>query len=147
VLITPTDSKLKIRSFQDLADAKAERIAIGNPKTVPAGQYAQEALTALKLWDKLQPRFIPAENVRQVLDYVSRSEVDAGLVYSSDTVVAEGKVRIVAEAPEGSVEAITYPIAVIKDSENSAAAIKFIELVQSKDGKAILTKYGFTDPK
>lgn len=147
VLITPVDSKLKINSFQDLTDAKVGRIAIGNPKTVPAGQYAQETLTTLKLWDKLQPRLIPAENVRQVLDYVSRDEVDAGLVYSSDTVIAQGKIRIVAEAPEGTVAAITYPIAVLKDSANHAAAIKFIEIVLSKDGKAILAEYGFIEPK
>jgi molybdate transport system substrate-binding protein len=147
VLITPAKSKLKMNSFEALTDAKVERIAIGNPKTVPAGQYAQEALTALKLWDKLQSKFIPAENVRQVLDYVSRDEVEAGFVYSSDTVVAQGKINIVAETPKGTLDAITYPIAVLKDSANSAAAIKFIEIVESKDGKAILSKYGFTNPE
>ena len=147
VLIAPADSKLKINSFQDLIDAKVGRIAIGNPKTVPAGQYAQDSLTALKLWDKLQPRFIPAENVRQVLDYVSRDEVDAGLVYASDAAIAEGKIKVVAEAPKGSHEAIIYPIAVLKDSANSEASVKFIDLTLSKTGEAILAKYGFTNQK
>jgi molybdate transport system substrate-binding protein len=147
VLVVPADSKLKIKSFQDLADAKVARISIGNPKTVPAGQYAQESLTALKLWDALQPRFIYAENVRQVLDYVSRGEVEAGLVYASDAAVATGKIRVVATAPKGTHEEITYPIAVLKDSANGAAAAKFIELAQSKAGKAILKKYGFANPQ
>ena len=146
VLITPADSRLDIRSFQDLSAAGVERIAIGNPKTVPAGQYARESLTALELWDKLQSRFIPAENVRQVLDYVSRAEVEAGLVYASDAAIAEGRVRVAAEAPKGSHEAIVYPIAVLKDSADSAAAIKFIELTQSETGQAILARYGFTKP-
>jgi molybdate transport system substrate-binding protein len=143
VLITPLDSRLKIQSLQDLDSAEVRRISIGNPKTVPAGQYAQEALSALKLWDKLQSRIIPAENVRQVLDYVSRGEVDAGLVYSSDTAILPGKIRIAAEVPKESYEEIAYPAAVLKDSENPAAAMKFIELVQSETGGVILAKYGF----
>ena len=147
VLVTPADSGLDMRSFQDLTAAGVERIAIGNPKTVPAGQYAQELLTALGLWDELQPRFIPAENVRQVLDYVSRGEVEAGLVYASDAAIAEGRINIAAEAPKGSHEAIVYPIAVIKDSKNSAASIKFIELTLSETGQAILAKYGFAKPE
>ena len=147
VLIVPSGSRLNIKSFQDLADARVRRIAIGNPKTVPAGQYAQDTLTALNLWDTLQPRFIPAENVRQVLDYVSRDEVEAGLVYATDAAIGEDKIRVVAEAPAGTHEVITYPIAVLKDSTNRDAAIKFIELTQSGTGKSILAKYGFTDPK
>jgi len=147
VLIVPANSKLNIKSFEGLADAKVGRIAIGNPKTVPAGQYAQDSLTTMKLWDKLQPRFIPSENVRQVLDYVSRDEVDAGLVYASDAAISEGKIRVVAEAPAGTHELIIYPIAVIKDSTNRDDAVKFIELTQSKTGKDILAKYGFTDQK
>ena len=119
------------------------RIAIGNPKTVPAGQYAQDSLAALELWDKLLPLLIPAENARQVLDYISRDEVDAGFVYASDAAIAEGKIKVVVETPKGSHEAIIYPIAVFKDSANSAAAKKYIELTQSKTGRDILAKYRF----
>jgi molybdate transport system substrate-binding protein len=147
VLIIPSDSKLKIKEFKDLAKPEFARIAIGNPKTVPAGQYAEESLTSLKLWDALQPRFILAENVRQVLDYVSRGEVDAGLVYSSDAAVAGGKIRIVTQAPKGSHQEIVYPIAAIKDSKNAAAAQKFIDLLLGKTGKGILAKYGFAIAK
>ena len=143
VLIIPSDSKLKIGAFEDLAKPEFARIAIGNPKTVPAGQYAEESLTNLKLWDKLQPRFIMAENVRQVLDYVSRGEVDAGLVYSSDAAIAGDKIRIVTQAPSGTHQEIIYPVAVIKDSKNSDASRKFIDLLLSDTGKRIMAKYGF----
>jgi molybdate transport system substrate-binding protein len=146
VLIIPANSKLKIKDFTDLANPEFARIAIGSPKTVPAGQYAQDALTTLQLWDKLQQRFIPAENVRQVLDYVSRDEVDAGLVYSSDAAIAGDKIRVVSQAPKGTHEEIVYPIAVIKDSKNARAAQQFIDLVLSKTGKDILAKYGFATP-
>ena len=144
ILITPADSDLEIHSFYDLADVRVERISIGNPKTVPVGQYAQEALTALELWDKLQSKLIPAENARQVLDYVSRGEVNAGLIYTSDAAISEDRIRVAAEAPGGSHEEITYQIAVLKDSASSTAATGFIELILSKTGQAILAKYGFT---
>lgn len=147
VLILPSDSKQKIVAFEDLAKPEFARIAIGNPKTVPAGQYAEESLTNLKLWEKLQPRFIMAENVRQVLDYVSRGEVDAGLVYSSDAAIAGDKIRIVTQAPAGTHQEIIYPVAVIKDSKNNDASRKFIDLLLSDTGKKIMAKYGFAIAK
>jgi molybdate transport system substrate-binding protein len=147
VLILPADSKIPVKEFSDLERPEVARLSIGNPKTVPAGQYAQEALTSLKLWDKLQSRFILAENVRQVLDYVARGEVEAGLVYASDAAIAKQKIRVVATAPKDLHTAIIYPIAVIGSSSNSAAAKKFIDLVLSKTGQTILARYGFTRAK
>ena len=143
VLILPADSKHKIDTFADLARPEFARIAIGNPKTVPAGQYAEESLTNLKLWEKLRSRFIMAENVRQVLDYVSRGEVDAGLVYSSDAAIAGDKISIVSQAPKGTHQEIIYPVAVVKDSKNSDAAKKFVDLLLGDTGRKILAKYGF----
>lgn len=143
VLILPADSKIRVKEFSDLERPEIARLALGNPQTVPAGQYAQETLTSLKLWDKLQSRFILAENVRQVLDYVARSEVDAGVVYASDAAIAKQRIRVAATASKNLHSAIIYPIAVIGSSSNSAAAKRFIDLVLSKTGKMILAKYGF----
>jgi len=147
VLVVSLKSKLVIKSIQDIADPKVGRIAIGNTKTVPAGQYAQESLKAMKLWDTVQSRLIPCESVRQVLDYVSRGEVDAGFVYTSDAAGAKNKVRVVAEAPKETHKPITYPIAVLKDSTNIDAARKFIDLTLSGTGKDILDKYSFANPE
>ena len=143
VLIVPRNSRARIRSFADLSGAAFDRLAIGNPKTVPAGFYSQQILKGLQLWDKLQPRLIPAEDVRQVLDYVARGEVDAGLVYSSDVSVAGGKVAYVATAPGGLHDPILYPIAAMRDSRQPGAAKNFIDLVLSPPGQAILKKNGF----
>ena len=79
VVIKPADSRIDIAKPADLLDARVGRIVIGSPKTVPAGQYAEESLRALGLWDRLQPKLVFAENVRQALDYVARGEVDAGI--------------------------------------------------------------------
>jgi molybdate transport system substrate-binding protein len=147
VLITPTDSKLRIRSFADLSRSGITKIAIGSPKTVPAGQYAEESLRNLKLWDRLQTRLVFGENVRQVMDYVARGEVDVGLVYASDTLLAQGKISVVANAPKGSHSPITYSMAVVRGSGNVQFARRFIDLALSSAGQAILKKYGFLGAK
>jgi molybdate transport system substrate-binding protein len=147
VLIIPADSKLRFRAFSDLSRPGIARLAVGNPKTVPAGQYAEEALKNMKLWDGLQSRIIFAENAKQVMDYVVRGEVDAGIVYASDASIAPGKIIIVAQAPKDSYTTITYPIAVIRDSANIKASRRFINLVLSNTGQTVLKKYGFRGAK
>lgn len=147
VLIVPAQPKTTLRSFADLARSEIGRVAIGSPKTVPAGQYAEEALRNLKLWDALQPRLVLAENVRQVLDYVTRGEVDAGIVYASDMARVHGEAVIAAYAPKGSYSPIQYPIAVIKETGNRADAQRFIDLIISSTGQAVLKKYGFVSSR
>jgi molybdate transport system substrate-binding protein len=143
VLIVPSDSKSGIASFADLGGAKVSRLALGNPKTVPVGQYAEQSLTRLGLWQALGSRLVLAEDVRQVLDYVARGEVDAGIVYASDVRAAGEKVRAVATAPADSHDPILYPIAVVRASNRQDAARGFIDAVIGEDGQRILEKYGF----
>ncbi len=143
VLVVPAGSKLQIHSFPDLEKPAVTKIAIGDPNIVPAGQYAQELLRNTQLWPKLESRLIVAENVRQVLDYVSREEVDAGIVYATDVPIAHGKVTIVARAADNNYGPILYPVAAIKDSRNEKAAKGFIDLVLSPEGSEILKKHGF----
>ena len=147
VLIAPDQPRISLRSFADLVRPEIGRVAIGNPRTVPAGQYAEEALRDLKLWDALQPRLVLAENVRQVLDYVTRGEVDAGIVYASDMAGTHGKAVIAAYAPKGSHSPVRYPIAVVKETGNRADAQRFIDFVISSTGQAVLKKYGFVSSR
>ena len=143
VMIIPSDSALNLHSFHELVRPEVSRLSIGNPKTVPAGQYAEQVLKNLKIWDRLQSRLVPAENVRQVLDYVSRGEVNAGIVYASDVPISHGKTVVVASAPEDSHDPILYPIAVIKGTELEKESRAFIDFVLSSSGQAIMGKYGF----
>jgi molybdate transport system substrate-binding protein len=143
VLIVPNDSPLKLSSFEDLNSREIKRIAIGNPKTVPVGQYSYQLLENLKILSGVKERIIEAENVRQVLDYVMRGEVDAGIVYASDIIVAKGRVQVAIEAPLDKHDPIIYPIAVIKDSKEKEASRKFIDLLLSEEGQAILKNYQF----
>jgi molybdate transport system substrate-binding protein len=143
VLVIPADSTSGITTFADLGGAKVARLAIGNPKTVPVGQYAEQALTRLGLWRQLGPRLILAEDVRQALDYVARGEVDAGIVYASDVRATGDRVRTVATAPADSHDPILYPIAVVKASSRQEVARAFIDAVMSDDGQRVMEQYGF----
>jgi molybdate transport system substrate-binding protein len=143
VLVVPKGSKTDLHSFKDLVRPEITRIAIGNPKTVPAGQYAQEVFMNLQLWDTLQSRFVLAENARQVLEYVIRGEVEAGIVYASDMSIANGKAVLAAQAPETTYRPILYPIAAVEGTTQLEDARRFIDLTLSKTGQSVLEKYGF----
>jgi len=142
VLIIPAKG-LTLSSFSDLSNPSVKKVAVANPKTVPAGQYTEQTLHNLKLLPQLQSKLIFAEDVRQVLDYVAREEVDAGVVYSSDAFSAGSRVKVVASAPNDSHDPIRYPIALVRDSQQKEAARKFIDLVLSTEGQAALVKHGF----
>jgi molybdate transport system substrate-binding protein len=144
VLVKPVHSTIKLTSLKDLQAGGVKRIAIGNPKTVPAGHYGEEALKQFYLWDVLKDKLILAENARQALDYVARWEVDAGLVYSTDAALRIREVKIVLKLPEGSHQPILYPIAVLKGAQDEKGARKFVEFVLSAEAQRILKQHGFT---
>jgi molybdate transport system substrate-binding protein len=143
VLVQPKQTMVKLSGFLDLAKPEVKKIAIGNPKTVPAGRYAMEVCNYFKIAEAIQERLILAENVRQVLDYVARGEVDAGLVYHTDAMTRPQEVQVIAAAPPDSHKAIVYPIALIKGAANDATAQGFVAFVLSNQGQAVLQKYGF----
>lgn len=143
VLVVPTDSKISINSFAELINPEIKKIAVGESKTVPVGQYTEQVFDKMNIKNDLQPKLISAQDVRQVLDYVGRGEVDAGIVYATDAKIAGDKVRIAATAPVDSHKPIIYPIAVIKDSANKQLAQEFIQVLISEEGQNILQKYGF----
>jgi molybdate transport system substrate-binding protein len=144
VLITPVDAKQPINQLNDLLLPTVQKIAIGNPASVPVGRYAQHALEAASLWAKVSGKAINTENVRQSLDYVARGEVDAAFVYTTDAMIMPDKVKTALTVPL-DIE-ISYPIATMTGSANAAEAGRFIDFVLSQDGQSILAKYGFLKP-
>lgn len=142
VLIVPADGTAKVSDVQSLTGDTVKKIAIGNPDSVPAGRYTKAALTAVNLWDTLQPKYINSSSVRQALDYVSRGEVDAGFVYRTDALKAGDKVKIVSVVTGH--EPVLYPIAVALTGRNTADGKKFVAFVLSDEGQKILAKYGFS---
>ena len=145
-VIKPAGSTLDIAKSADLAGPKVQRIVIGNPRTVPVGQYAEESLKAVGLWDRLQAKLVLAENVRQALDYVARGEVEAGFVYTTDVAVRSGQVVEAFRPAEDTYRPVTYPAAVVKASKQPALAQAFVDLLVSRDGQAALSRLGFQPP-
>lgn len=146
VLVVPTNRPGTLSSFSQLTDPKVLKIAMGNPKTVPAGQYGKEVLENLKLYQTVQNKLVLAEDVRAALTLVATGNADAGLVYKTDAMSNSG-VKVVTEAPAGSSTPVVYPIAVIKASAHQEAARQWEDFLLSADGKEILAKYGFTPAK
>ena len=145
-VIKPADSRLDITKPADLLEARVGRIVIGNPRTVPAGQYAEESLRALGLWDRLQPKLVFAENVRQALHYVARGEVDAGFVYTTDAASRAQGVKEAFRPPEDSYRPIIYPGAVVAASRQATLARAFLDLLGSPEGRTALSRFGFQPP-
>jgi molybdate transport system substrate-binding protein len=145
-IVKPATSAIDIAKPIDLLEPRVTKIVIGNPRTVPVGQYAEESLRALGLWDKLQPKLVFAENVRQALDYVARGEVDAGFVYSTDAAIRRRDVKEALRPPEDTYRPVTYPVAVVKDARQPALASAFIDLLLSQEGQQVLARLGFLPP-
>lgn len=141
VLIVPLDSKL--HDIRGLTDESIRMIALGDPASVPAGQYGKETLLSLHLWDRLNGKLVLGKDVRQVLTYVDTGNADAGFVYATDAMTAN-KVRVIATVPESAHEPIVYPAAVVKGSRNEAAARMFIDYLASPAAQAIFQRHGFT---
>jgi len=146
VVVKPADSSVDLSKVNDLLESRIVHIAIGNPKTVPAGQYAEESLRALGLWDRVQPKLVFAENVRQVLDYVARGEVEVGFVYATDAATRAQGVKEAFRAPDDSYRPVVYPGAVVAASKQPALAQAFLDLLASPQGRAVLSRFGFQPP-
>ncbi len=145
-VIKPADSRVDISKPADLADTRLKHIVIGNPKTVPAGQYAEESLKAMGLWERVQPKLVLSENVRQALDYVARGEVDAGVVYTTDIAARAQGVKEAFRPPDDTYRPIVYPVAIVAASKQQGPAQAFINLVLSEAGRATLARFGFQPP-
>jgi molybdate transport system substrate-binding protein len=146
VVIAPVDSRVDLTQPAGLLDPRVTRIVIGNPKTVPVGQYAEESLRALGLWDRVPAKLVYAENVRQALDWVARGEVDAGVVYATDALIRRGRVKEVFRPSEDTYRPIVYPAAVVKDGRQRAHAERFIALLAGREGQEVLGRLGFRAP-
>lgn len=146
VLIVPKkdniDKTNNISNFQQLTNPNIKRFSIGEPESVPAGQYAKQVLDNLEIYDKVKSKTVFAKNVRQVLSYVESGNVDAGIVYATDAEISD-KITVVATASENNHKPIIYPVAAIKRSKNPEATNKFIQFLFSNSAKNTFKKYGF----
>ena len=143
VLIVPKDSSANISSFDDLKKVNGT-IAIGDPASVPAGQYGKEVLTNLGIWNATESKMSLGTSVTAVLNQVAEGSADCGIVYATDA-KSNDKVKVVCEAPEGSLKTpVIYPVAELKNPKHPEAAKAFMEFLKTKEAKDVFVEYGFT---
>ncbi len=144
VMIEPAQGGLGLKSLADLADPQVRRIAVGKVATVPAGRYTRQILEDAGAWKSLTPKLVQADSVRQVLDYVSRGEVEAGFVYRTDAALMPDKVKVVLTALADT--PVAYPVAIVRDSRQKATAAGFVSFLSTSEARLILAGFGFGAP-
>jgi len=144
VLVAPRAAdapSIRIEHGFDLAGILGDgHLAMGNPRSVPAGMYGKAALETLGVWQQVEPKVVRADNVRAALALVDRGEAPLGIVYRSDAVADHG-VQTVARFPEDSHPPIIYPAARMKGSAETGKA--FLAFLRSPRAAPIFQRYGF----
>ncbi len=146
VVVVPTDGKAVITNVSDLSHEDVTKVAVGIPESVPAGNYAKEALTKANLWDTLQSKIVQAKDVRQVLQYVETGNVDAGFVYQTDALTSE-KVKVIFSVDPATYTTIKYPMGIITATKHLEEVEDFYTFLQSEESLNTFVKYGFSLPK
>ena len=142
VIVVAMEQGAAIESPKDLATGRVKRLALAEPKTVPAGIYAKEYLQKQNLWSAVERKVIPTENVRAALAAVEAGNVEAGILYKTDAAISK-KVNVAYEVPVKDGPAISYPMAVVKESKQPEAARKFHQYLGSRDADKIFERFGF----
>ena len=142
VIVVAVEGGALIGSPSDLVTEKVKRLALAEPKTVPSGIYAKAYLQKQHLWSSVEAKVIPTENVRAALAAVESGNVDAGIVYKTDAAISK-KVKVTYEVPAQDCPAISYPMAVVKETKQPAAAKKFLQYLESEETAKIFEKFGF----
>jgi len=146
IVVSLADSPRTLSSLSELASNSIIKIAVGQPDSVPTGQYAQEALTESGLWETLQDKLVFAKDVRQVLHYVETGNVDVGFVYRTDALVSK-KVVIVHDVDPSLHKPIIYPAGIIKNAAHAEEAAAFYQYLQTEEAQKIFKQYGFSLPE
>jgi molybdate transport system substrate-binding protein len=145
VLIVPIDQAEGYSKFEDIT--QAQTIAIGDPESVPAGQYAKESLTSLGLWEEVQAKSSLGTNVTEVLNWVAEGSANAGIVYATDAAQMQDKVAVIDAAPADSVQKAIYPVGITAAAPHPDEAALFVEFLQTPEAIAIFEAKGFKEVK
>jgi molybdate transport system substrate-binding protein len=141
VLIAPVEQE-DVQTFQDLSSDTVEKIALGTPDVVPAGQYGQQALAYYDVWNNIESKIVYAKDVRQVLTYVETNNAQAGIVYKTDALTSD-KVRIVQTADAGSHDRIVYPAGIVSSTKLEKDAQLFLDYLVEENVQTIWEQHGF----
>jgi molybdate transport system substrate-binding protein len=139
-LWTANESPVRFQGIEDLARPEIQRIAIANPDHAPYGLAAKQALQSTGVWDRVQPKLVYGDNIRQALQYAQTGNVEVAIVSLTLSINSNGRWTLI---PEELHQPIDQGLAIMKSTRNEPAARAFITFLSSPQGKAIMKKYGF----
>ena len=139
-LWTTSESPLRLQGVADLARPEVQRVAIANPDHAPYGLAAKQALQSAGVWERVQPKLVYGDNIRQTLQYAATGNVEVAIVALSLSIQSNGRWTLITEELH---QPIDQGLAVIKGTRNEPAARAFATFISSPQGKAIMKKYGF----
>ena len=143
VAVVGVNSPLQFGSLADLTKPEVKHLALADPRSVPAGVYAKQYLQDAGLWDQIEARVVPTQNVRAALAGVESGNADAGIVYQTDALISK-KVKVALALPYSAKIRIAYPAAALAHAANPDGAKKLVQFLQTdSDARAIFVKYGF----
>lgn len=142
VVVVPAGGAVAVTAPRDLLHPGVRRVAIGEPRTVPAGIYARSYLESVGLWAPLRDKFLPVENVRAALAVVESGDVEAAFVYKTDARMSR-RVRVAYEIPMAGAPRIVYPGAALAGAPHATAARRFLAFLDSAPCRAVFQEYGF----
>ncbi len=141
VLVFAGRTEQKVGGFRDVV--KLARIAIGSPKSVPAGEYAIEAFRKAGLDKQLEKKLVITKDVRECLMYAERGEVDGAFVYKTDALQLAGNSKILFTVPQDLYPRVSYPMALTASGAKKPEAAAFLAFLKTSEAKAVLMKHGF----
>jgi molybdate transport system substrate-binding protein len=139
-VIVPVGSTLKLATAADLKGVA--RLVLADPQAVPAGVYARGWLEKAGVWKDVEPRVIPALDVRAALAAVEAGRVDAGVVYATDAALSK-RVRVAFTVPEADAPRIVYPVAALTKGKAAGAGKAFVRFLQSEPARRVFASHGF----
>lgn len=142
VLVVPSNSTLGLTSFRQLTGSNVRQISVGEPRSVPVGQYTEEFFKNIGIWDQVQSKLVFGNSVRNVLASVESGNADTGVVYTTDAKISD-RVTQVATAPNNLHAPIIYPMAVVAASRSQQSARAYTQFLQSSKAQEVFKKYGF----
>ena len=140
-LWTPNTSNIRLQGIADLARPEVMRIAIANPDHAPYGLAAKQALESVGIWERVRPKLVFGDNIRQTFQYAETGNVDIAIVSLSLSTESRGRWTLI---PEELHQPIDQGLGIIKTTKNEKAARAFAAFLTGPQGQAILKKYGFS---
>jgi molybdate transport system substrate-binding protein len=140
LLVTPKSNPAGIKTAADLERGDA-KVVVADP-AVPLGSYTEDVLGNLGIDESRLNIVSKEQDAEAVLAKLTSGEADAGFVYVTDALSQKAKLHEI-EFPASADATATYPIGIVSYSKNTKAAQQWIDLVESPQGRAVLTRFGF----